>query len=319
MKVIKNSFIEGCNTEFDILLVEGEGQQIYRTDRYRYKAKQVIAIIQVKKNLYSHDIGDGYEYLKFIIDSYDINNIDPSINKMFRDSVRLICKIDVSTKGISSNEEYIKQSLNIDAHLPIRILLGYNGFKSEYKFRESFFDYLSQQRTTDFDNPIVGFGIHNFPNLIICGKYSMLKMNGMPFICPIENNWWTFYSSSNYNPLYFFMEVIWTRLAYKFHLSDSIFGDDLEMEPAHRFLNCQIQEKDGDIGWDYQYFVMSDNELKVNEQIKKWQPVEIDQEQALFFDILGKQSEIDITDKDFRELSIFSYICVIIHMKKTNT
>jgi len=301
LKVIKNSFIEGCDTEFDIMLVEGNGQQIPYTDRYRYKSEQVIAIIQVKKNLYSQDIEEGYNNLKFIIDSYDINNVEPFVNNLFRDSVRSICKVDVTTTNISLNEEHIKQALNIDAHLPIRILLGYNGFKSEYKFRKSFFDYLQKQRTTDFNNPISGLGPYNFPNLIICGEYSMFKINGMPFIAPIENDWWPFYSSSSHNPLYLLMEVIWTRLAYKFNLPDSIFGEDLDVEQANRFLDCQIQEVNERFGWNYQYRPINKKKIKLNPQVKKWQPVEIDEEQAFFFDILGKKGEIDIADEDFRK------------------
>ena len=60
LKVVKNSFISGCDTEFDILLVEGEGEQIPYTTRYRFLPEQVLAVIQVKKNLYSKDIKEGY-------------------------------------------------------------------------------------------------------------------------------------------------------------------------------------------------------------------------------------------------------------------
>lgn len=44
LKVIKNSFILGCDTEFDVMLAEGEGKQLPYSDRYKYRPEQVIAI-----------------------------------------------------------------------------------------------------------------------------------------------------------------------------------------------------------------------------------------------------------------------------------
>ena len=41
-------------------------------------------------------------------------------------------------------------------------------------------NYLFDKRSTGPDNMIAGFGPHNFPNLIICGEYSMFKNNAMP-------------------------------------------------------------------------------------------------------------------------------------------
>jgi hypothetical protein len=127
----------------------------------------------------------------------------------------------------------------------------------------------------------------------------MLKMNGMPFIGSIENDWWSFYVSSSYNPIYFFIETIWTRLAYKFDLPDSIFGDDLTMEPAHQFLEGKIQTKGSCIGWGYKYLPLSDEELNKKEPIREWAPLEIDEKQVAFFTLLGRQNEIDIRDKKF--------------------
>ena len=51
LKVVKNSFIVGCKTEFDVLLVEGDGEVIPYTERFYFRPEQVIAVIQVKKNL----------------------------------------------------------------------------------------------------------------------------------------------------------------------------------------------------------------------------------------------------------------------------
>ena len=49
LRIVKNSFIIGCDTEFDVLLVDGEGEKIPYTDRYKFEPAEVIAIFRLKK------------------------------------------------------------------------------------------------------------------------------------------------------------------------------------------------------------------------------------------------------------------------------
>lgn len=307
LKVVKNSFILGCDTEFDVLLVEGEGESIPYTDRFKYKPEQVIAVIQVKKNLYSKDIEDGYNNLKFLIDYFEARKPEEYVGRLFRDSFRNICRKDVTARNsgeLSENEELLFHTLRIEAFLPVRIIWGYNGFASEYNFRNSFYEYLSKNVTTDIDNKIGGFGPHNFPNLIIGGQYSMFKNNGMPFIVPIqEDSWWPFYASSSYNPTYYFLELIWTRLSYKFEqIPNEIFGEDLRMEPASRFLDCRVQKLEGHKGWEYNNILISDENLKANTEVAEWRPVEVDITQYEIISKLCDHEEIDLdADKDLKD------------------
>jgi hypothetical protein len=304
LKVIKNSFILGCDTEFDVLLVEGEGESIPYTDRFKYKPEQVIAVIQVKKNLYSKDIEEGYNNLKFLIDYFEPREPEKFVGRLFRDSFRQICRKDVTARKsgeLSENEELLFHTLRIEAFLPVRIIWGYNGFASEYNFRNSFYEYLENNITTDVNDKKGGFGPHNFPNLIICGQYSMFKNNAMPFIVPVqEDNWWPFYATSSYNPTYYFLELIWTRLSYKFEqIPNDVFGEDLTMEPATRFLDCRMQELNGHQGWEYNNILVSDKNLKANTEVAEWQPVEVDITQHVIISQLCEKGEIDLeADKD---------------------
>jgi hypothetical protein len=303
LKVIKNSFIQGCDTEFDVLLVEGDGEQVPYTDRYTYKPEQVIAIIQVKKNLYSKDIKEGYNNLKFLIDYFEYKEPEKFVKRLFRDSFRYTCKKDITAMRadeLTKNEELIFQTLKADASLPVRILLGYNGFATEYSFRDSLYKFLLDNITTDFDNKKSGFCPQNFPNMIICGQYTMLKNNAMPFIQPLlENGWWPFYASSSYNPAYYFLELIWTRLSYKFEISSEIFGEDLDLQPATRFMDCRMQECNGNLCWEYNKIPASDEILRGNTVVTEWQPVELDRIQHLVISRLCKE-ELDLQkDKCF--------------------
>ena len=69
LRIIKNSFIKGCDTEFDVLIVEGDGDKLPYQESYIYPADQIIAIISVKKKIYSSDLKDGFANLQFIVDS----------------------------------------------------------------------------------------------------------------------------------------------------------------------------------------------------------------------------------------------------------
>lgn len=307
LKVVTNSFIEGCDSEFDVMLVIGDGEKIPYTDRYKYQPDRVVAIIQVKKNLYSKDLKEGYENLQFLINHFEEVEPDKYVGRIFRDGFRMIAKKDVTVKNsgeLSDDEELIFTTLRIEALLPIRIIWGYNGFASEFKFRESFFDYLKQNTSTDVTDKVPGFGPNNFPNLIICDKYALIKQNGMPFgYSKTENEWWPFYTSTSYNPTYFFLETIWSRLSYMFEqIPTEIFGEDLSMEPVNRFLEARVKKTDTHLGWEYNYFFVEKKTLEGHVEVAAWEPAEIDEIQHVIITELCEKGEIDLVkDKDLQQ------------------
>lgn len=309
LRVIKNSFIKGCDTEFDVMLVEGDGEQIPYTDRYKYMPEQIIAVIQVKKNLYSKDLKEGFGNLQFLIDNFDPHTSENFTGRLFRDAFKTVCRKDITSykAGELTKHEYsVFNTLKIEAVLPVRIIWGYNGFASEYSFRESFSDHLQTNTTTDLNNIIPGFGPQNFPSLIFCGQYSMIKHNGMPFGSTIKDeNWWPFYSTTSYKTTNLFLEAIWTRLSYKFkQLPMKIFGEDLTMEPVNRFLDCRLQGPEGNYGWQYNYFELGKDYLKQHTvEPLSWEPAELDTIQHAIIGELCMREEIDLAAR--QELEFF--------------
>ena len=63
LNVTTQSFIDGCDTEFDVILSEGEGSPIPYTNSFKFKPSQVIAVIQVKKTLTCQELKNSYENL----------------------------------------------------------------------------------------------------------------------------------------------------------------------------------------------------------------------------------------------------------------
>lgn len=145
------------------------------------------------------------------------------------------------------------------------------------------------------------------PNLIICEDFSCIKITGSPF-CPLynpsNNGWWNLLGTSSYNPMYFLLETIWTKLSYKYQLPSILFGEDLKTPCLSPFLDAKIHKDKGTpIGWDYGYKVMTTQELSQNNIIEEWKPVEIDNAQWVILGELGKNGSVCI--KDNKDLECF--------------
>lgn len=277
--------------EIDCMLVIGDGEQIPYTDKHLYDYKQVIAVFQVKKNLYSKDLKDSYKNLKTVLDIADVDKCEPYQMKILRDTWRLMFKEELPNRSalgqLPKEKEMIYHVLLLEAYHPARIVWGYNGFKSELTFRESYYKYLEENLTTIQEKKL-GFGPLNFPNLIICDRYSMVKANGIPFVYPIEEDlWWPLYLTVEGNPVYYLLEVIWTRLDYMFSLPSEIFGEDLEIDQMHGYLNAKYREKNGMQGWEYMYLPYTEEDLKQPRLPVDWEPVFLTSLQFTFVNILG--------------------------------
>lgn len=114
LRVITNSFIKGCDTEFDVMIVEGGGEQIPHTDRFWYPANQVLVVVQVKKTLYGKDLKDSFANLQFIVDQYNDVKPEPWMNKMYVDSLRCVCGKTLDAymnNDLNLYEDTVSQSL----------------------------------------------------------------------------------------------------------------------------------------------------------------------------------------------------------------
>lgn len=280
--VAKGSFIKGCQTEMDIILAEGKGEKVPYTDSYMFDPEQVLAVIQVKKTFNGKEVSDSYYNLKEISDLYvDVPAKDYML-RMAEDSLHHTLQRsihDYEAGKLTLNEEYIRHSLITQAMLPVTIVLGYNGLKSEFSVRERYYEFLAQNITTE-GNRIEGFGPCSFPSLVICEDTSLVKLMGCPFCAPLNreqlDGWWDFVGSSHFNPMYFLLEVIWSKLSYKYGLPSEIFGPDLETPIINPFLSCHAHVQDGTvIGWDYYYNYRTKEQLANANGMSEWSPIEL--------------------------------------------
>lgn len=310
LKMVERSFIYNdsgtISDELDCLLVVGDGQKMSFANRYKYHIKDVIAVIQVKKNLYANDIDSSHHNLRSIFEVSEPRDAEPFVGKLFKDAYKLLTSKDFPTKErrerFSDRENIIYHYLMMEAFHPLRIVLGYYGYTTEYGLREGFVKKLEEIAK---NGPVRGYSPGSFPSLYICGNSSIIKNNGMPMGVPLTDTEFYFpvlFSSSG-KSIYHLLELIWTRLSYKFGISSGIFGDDYDFEAVHPFIFCK-EKKIGDDswGWEFMYHPLTRKQLSTPLVAKPWTPAEVDKTQYTFLYILSRAKTVDIdTDKEFKK------------------
>lgn len=139
---------------------------------------------------------------------------------------------------------YAYYNLMLDALNPLKIVFGYDGITSIKGLGKSILKLV--------DNNIgqPGFQPCNFPDIIICGNKSLVKMNGLPFGTPItQEDIWPFYCLRDDNALAVMIELIWYRLMKRFNLGYVIFQDKMNHESFDVLLGAKIKETSENLGW----------------------------------------------------------------------
>ncbi|CAA6823203.1 MAG: Unknown protein [uncultured Sulfurovum sp.] len=285
--------------EIDCMIVAGNGEKIPYTNSYKWHIKDVIAVIEVKKTLYKDNLIDSFEHLRKVQDSY-MHYIESSNNNETIDissSLRAFSEVtgifapsfNDSAIRLSATEEVLYHTFISEQHSPIRIVIGYNGYKSEQALRDSFIDYLDQNLNTN------GYGVTSFPQLIICDKYSLIKMNGQPYNVSSNDGYWNFYVSSQANSALILLEILWTKLARKYNLSES-WGNDLEMETFNQFLGGKILEKNNSYGWEYNYTDLNNKHLQKQPSTIDWKPTYVTKNEFMIFNRLCSGIDVYVDD-----------------------
>jgi len=284
--------------EFDCMVVTAEGENVPYTDKKKFKVDDVVAVIQIKKNLYSKDMEDGYQNLLSVF------QFPPSKlknNDLFRDAFQQITRQPLpyrkDLETLPFETQMIYHTLFLDSASPATILLGYNGFNSHRNFRQSFINYVSKQAK---DKSNKDFSPRCFPSLIVCDKWSLVKANGMPFNGPLDDdNFWPFYNSSVSNPIELILQIIWTRLVYQKKMDTSVFDDDIWRENFARLISAKCSKSpDGKMGWGYKVTDAPKEALEVKIPQARWEPAFIDETQYVVISRLCEEREIILKDPD---------------------
>jgi hypothetical protein len=301
---IKSGFIHddagNMTGEIDCMLVIGKGEKIPHTNSYKWHVKDVIAVFEVKKELYSSDLRDAFQHLRKVLENYsqyvasgkghELYDIK-SARRSFAEITGIIAPEHKAVSKLPIEYETIYHILVMEFLSPVRIILGYHGFKSEFALRKALIDFLGSNLGHR------GFGVGSFPQLIICDRHSLVKLNGQPYTAPMRGDYWNFYTSSRTNPVRLILEFIWTRLSRRYNIG-GLWGEDLDFENFIFFLSGKIKKTGDEIGWDYKYTQIKDETLRAEQASIPWEPCYLTDTQFVILNRLceGKTERIDNTD-----------------------
>ncbi|MDQ2076929.1 DUF6602 domain-containing protein [Marinimicrobium sp. ABcell2] len=310
LRVVSGFITDGgqhLSGQMDCMLVQGEGEAIpYTENTYKWHVRDVIAVLEIKKTLYSKDLIDSFLKLRQVSESYskylfdgdhsDNRKIDLSSSyKIFSQLTGIHAPSYHQRHELTKENELIYTTVFMEQLTPLRIVLGYHGFSTEHSLRQGLVKFLEEQGVGP------GFGVPAFPQLIISGHNSLVKANGRPYLSTMRDGYWDFMCSSRANPIIFILELIWSKIELEFDVSMP-WGDDLEVEVLNEFLRAKPFFGKDQAGWHLVYDELSSKTLESRCDSKSWEPLEVTSSQYVIFNRLANEN-IDTSDPDFIEFA----------------
>jgi hypothetical protein len=284
--------------QMDAMVVVGDGEQMPHTEYWIYPPERVLAVIEVKKTLYASALDDAYQNLASVRADTYMQRIP---RDAFYSAFRMVAQMDIPSDGLLARlpiqQEMIAHALMWDAALPVRIVIGYDGYRSEYTLREGFIDYL--ERAAE-QGPRAGYGPANFPSVILCGRNALVKLNALPYAAQTtEPEHWLVYGSIADQASIVLLEVLWTRLLGLGLVTYDVFGDDLTSETLHPLLQGRVEQHGEVGGWRYRAIHMSASELAATPARDTWAPVRLSNAEAVLITQLCAEGELDTATSPF--------------------
>ncbi|TIM87311.1 MAG: hypothetical protein E5Y50_12625 [Mesorhizobium sp.] len=241
----------------DAMLVMGEkGQRIPKTNQWIWPIEDVLALFEVKKTLFGNQLVDSIEKMRVI--SLQQKELMASKRKKVKigpskDAFARLMGRFPSARELEDFQGVGGEILRTIAHeqlAPVRIVFGYEGYADETGLRKGFLDALR-----DAPGGVAGPAV--LPNLIICRKNAILKMNGHPFVSPVGNDGrWNLFGSTRTAPFALLLELIWTRLGNEFKAQFPV-DDSLTKEVIAPLLAGEVVIKGSVRGWMFHYSTLS--------------------------------------------------------------
>lgn len=280
--------------EIDCMVVIGDGEPIPHTNNFYYPIEQVIAVFEVKKNLYSKELNHAYDHLNnfFQLSKQDYTRRQAQGNLEFKTTrpamefMILFGEWPPHFDDIASlpfHKAAVYQSLVRDWLTPLRITIGYNGFKSE--------DALRKGVGTLFDGKenVRGYGVADMPNLMISNNgHSIIKLNGMPY----QGNWnddigWGWLASSNANPYLLILELLLDRVELLLNTKPDR-GHDQDLE-EHISLMYSWPEKQPGAANGWRHTFLTEKIPKREPGQRKWMPLTLSNTEKEFIRLIHQE------------------------------
>jgi hypothetical protein len=284
----------------DAMLVMGEkGQRIPKTDQWIWPIEDVLAVFEVKKSLFGNQLVDSIEKMRVV--SLQQKELMASERKQVKlgPSRAAFARLMGRFPSAGELEDFqgaggeILRTIAHEQLAPVRIVFGYEGYADETGLRKGFLDALR-------DTPGGVAGPAVLPNLIICRKNAILKLNGHPFVSLAgDDGRWNLFGSTRTAPFALLLELIWTRLGNEFNAQFPV-DDSLTKEVIAPLLAGEVVTNGSARGWMFHCNTLNKEQLAVI-LADRWEPVAVTLEEYVIFGMAMNLGGLDLNDQSLRE------------------
>lgn len=281
--------------QIDCMLVRGNGELIPHTEKEICGLDDVVAVVEIKKSLLSAEVMDAWQNLSSVTALYRNDegsaqdarvSIDPLL-RAFSSVTGKVFRASTDKDELPTLDRLIAHCLHFDLACPIRVVFGFEGYKTEKGLRDAFYTCLD--RLSD------GVGIPSIPNIISSGNFSLCKLTGFPYSSRVDDGWWGVVGSTSANPLAILLEHIFCRLSHTASIQKYL-GADLEVEQFSRVLTARFRKEGVRAGWEYRFTDIPERELRARRNVGEWEPVQINQATAVFMQLLARRGATDLAE-----------------------
>jgi hypothetical protein len=218
---VVNGFVEGIDGtlsgQIDCMLVRGAGTAIPYSDSYKWPVRDVLAVFEVKKRLFSTELNEAHSQLNTVLDQFweyaerisSEDRIDVTASLyVYGQIVGEPAPTRDEIEQLSFDKAMIYRTLIAEQITPLRIIFGYYGYQNEYQLRVGFLRFLREHLNT------LGYAGSALPDLIVCGQNSLVKLSGHPYYEVLHSQGWPCYASSAENPLLLLLNLLLTKISY---------------------------------------------------------------------------------------------------------
>lgn len=306
---VVSGFIQGVDgklsPQIDCMIVTGAGRKLPHTDAFVWPVSDVLAVIEVKKNLYGSELSSAIRKQLIVRDMFSAYmktsgqrfDLSPVFRAFAIFSGRYLSSYEQANE-LPDFQKIVFHLLVTEFAAPLRFIIGYEGFVDERGLREGFIKFLED----GIGDELRSIGAFSLPNLVVCGGNSLIKMSGFPYIAPFGGDLWDLMASNNENPLRVMIELIWAKLENRFRVSLPQ-DTNLLMERFTPLLRGKVQVVGADKwGWKYEYVDLPATRL-TEAQAQSWSPNILQNYEWVVLTIAIDNGFVDVNDGDLIEFA----------------
>ena len=140
----------GRSGQIDGMLVRGKGVEIPYTGQFEWHVKDVLAVFEVKKTLTADNISDAYDQMAGVmscfcnwykVERFSLDDWSPAFRTFAEITGQIVPPPD-QWDSMDPTLSNILFTLRAEQFAPLRIILGYGGYKTESGLRRAYLEYL---------------------------------------------------------------------------------------------------------------------------------------------------------------------------------